>query len=373
MVPGAGEPPSQYATGRIEGLLQATVETRVPLFLGLDGENWWLASNLSNWWDPTAPGYDPANRHNVEWTGPDGASNDSHVLKVSWRNWGRQLRVIPAQNIHSPAVLEATRQAFAVVIPIIARWYNALPPADRWLFAGIKVGWEACIGWNAFYYPDGNAIYEAHPHNESFDPVTGLNKSAPGAAWGAEQIGYAAAHSAGLQPSGAGGTLTRGDIESLIKMYLSNVTAMVLSHEGFPADRLFTHLGGTMVDHTGAAPHVSFSTGVPSGDPTKVGTLGISVYARPPGEQVGLASALDGGQPRGQRRWASVEWGLGMFWHPPGVAPGSVRAWTAAYNETLSWGDCRLLAFYNWNPGSSNVSLLAARAMLRAWEPPARL
>ena len=36
--------------------------------LGIDGENWWSASGLANWHDPASAGYDPANRHNVEWT-----------------------------------------------------------------------------------------------------------------------------------------------------------------------------------------------------------------------------------------------------------------------------------------------------------------
>ena len=93
--------------------------------------------------------------------------------------------------------------------------------------------------------------------NHSHDPCLGppgataatpgaachLNKSAPGAAWGMQQLGYAAAASAGLSPSGPDGTLSRSDIARLVQMYLGNITAEVKSL-GFPLDKLFTHLGG---------------------------------------------------------------------------------------------------------------------------------
>ena len=126
-------------------------------------------------------------------------------------------------------------------------------------------------------------------------------------------------------------------------------------------------------------------------------TLGISVYARPPSEQPTLLSDLATAQPGGKTRWAAVEWGLGMMWRPPGVAPHSVASWAAACeclpsprhasardccltqalttrgtadNATLSFGDCRLLAWYNWQPGDKSPALPAARRMLETWRAP---
>ena len=349
---------------RIRGLLNVSQQLRVPVFLGIDGENWWEQSGLVNWWDTNGSGYAPSNRFNCEWSSPDGATNDASVLKISWRNWGSQIRVSPQQNIHSPAVMAATEIALTKVVRVIVEWYNQLPVPDRWLLAGIKVGWEACIGWNAYYYPDGNKYLQSQ--NASNDPHTGLNKSAPGAAWGVAQIGYAAAHSAGLTPSGPCGVLSRADIASLIQMYLGNVTQWVRD-AGFPLDKLFTHVGGTMVDHTGDTPHVPFRAGMTGPSPLTSSTLGVSVYARPPAEQPTLLGDLNRVQPGTGARWASVEWGLGMYWTPPGVKHGSVEAWIAAYTKTLSFGDCRLLAYYNWNPGSPNVSLVAARKLIETW------
>ncbi|HTY59573.1 MAG TPA: hypothetical protein VMF59_12190, partial [Bacteroidota bacterium] len=42
----------------------------IPVVVQLDGEQWWGARpDLWNWWDPDRPGYDTANRMNVEWFG----------------------------------------------------------------------------------------------------------------------------------------------------------------------------------------------------------------------------------------------------------------------------------------------------------------
>ena len=198
------------------------------------------------------------------------------------------------------------------------------------------------------------------------------------------QLGYAAAASAGLTPSGPAGTLSRADVASLVQMYLANVTAVVRDL-GFPVNKLFVHLGGTMVDKTcqapdpgrcdkdASTPHVPFSAGMSGPDPLTSSTLGVSVYARPPQQQPTLAIDLQNVQPRGGMRWASVEWGLGVFWAPPGM-PHGVDSWVAAYNTTLSFGDCRLLAFYNWSPTSTDSntkwSIAAAKLMLASWTPP---
>ncbi len=57
-----------------------------------------------------------------------------------------------------------------MLIPIIVAWYRALPPERKYLFGGLKVGWEASINVNAYYYPDGNRILEQWPDDESRDP-----------------------------------------------------------------------------------------------------------------------------------------------------------------------------------------------------------
>ena len=60
-----------------------------------------------------------------------------------------------------------------------------------------------------------------------------------------------------------------------------------------------------------------------------------------------------------------------MFWSPAGTQKGSVESWVAAYNATLSFEDCRLLAWYNWSPQYpvTGPAMVAARQMLETWEP----
>lgn len=90
-------------------------------------------------WNASLPGYNPDNSENVEWYAPD----PSAAVAISWRDWGSQIRVVPAQNVLAPRVLNATLPRIAALSGIIAKWYAQLPPADRWLLGGVKVGWEA--------------------------------------------------------------------------------------------------------------------------------------------------------------------------------------------------------------------------------------
>jgi len=69
---------------------------QIPVFLGLDCENWWSGSGLSNWYNPAAPHYNASNRDNVEAVGWGGSAER---LKISWRDWGSQIRVAPAPNL----------------------------------------------------------------------------------------------------------------------------------------------------------------------------------------------------------------------------------------------------------------------------------
>ena len=129
--------------------------TDTPVLIQLDGENWWDARpDLWNWWDPASPGFNPANRENVEWSG----WTADQALKLAWRNWGRQLRVRPPPNLMSPRYRQACHEKMALLIPVVLQWWNALPAEKKDLLVGLKVGWESSIGVNAWYYPNGNDL-----------------------------------------------------------------------------------------------------------------------------------------------------------------------------------------------------------------------
>src|SRR3546814_5483993 len=84
--------------------LAQALQYEIPVLVQLDAVTLMDARpDLWNWWDPSRPGYDPANRENVEWTSwsPDDA------VKLGWLNWGRQIRLNPMPNLMSPDYREA--------------------------------------------------------------------------------------------------------------------------------------------------------------------------------------------------------------------------------------------------------------------------
>jgi hypothetical protein len=155
----------QLGTNIRKLLKKRGVTHRLPVFLGWDSQIFWgNRHDLWNHFNSSAPGFDPKNRENVEWTSwsPDDA------VDVSWLNWGSQMRVPPAQNIHAPAIKAATAHALSVVSGVVAAWWRAATPADRGLLAGIKIGCEAGIGWQVWQYEGGNAIFKVRRKCLSF-------------------------------------------------------------------------------------------------------------------------------------------------------------------------------------------------------------
>jgi len=222
-----GEP--DIVAESLRRFLAAAQETDTPVIVQFDAENWWgHRSDLWNFWDPSRPGYDPRNRYNVEWTSwsPDDA------VKICWRNWGRQIRVLPQPNLMSPDYLAACREGLARLVPIVIDWYHALPADKKDLFVGIKVGHESSIGVNAWHYPEGNRLLNA-PVSE--DPTYGLDHSRRPSR-GVAAIGYAAVKTAGIRVSGE---LTEADVAEVVCRYVT-ILCRTAAEAGVPRDRLFT-------------------------------------------------------------------------------------------------------------------------------------
>lgn len=300
--------------------LALSEETNVAVLINLDGMNWWEnRPDLWNWWDPARPGYNPGNVFNVEWTDwmPERA------VKIGWRNWGTQIRVLPMMNIGSPAVITAHQEALRMLLPEVAAWYRGLAEPRKWLFGGVKLGHEASIGVNAFYYPDGNRYAE---HNASDDPVHGRDN---GKGWhgGLAPIGYAAVKSFGIK---SWGELKRDDVAEATRRYLE-----MLCHEahraGLPPELVYTHQGGTYMPWEKNLPFwPAFND---------YATPGWSFYGVDPAAADGLADELDR---RSGGRWAAAEW----WWGAPDVAGWKDHLW-----RTLNFKDCRFIAIYNWDCG----------------------
>ena len=315
--------PTDVLSQSLRNLLKASEETGIPVMVGFDGQVWWRARpDLWNWWDPDVPGYDPDNVHNVEWTDWDPGS----AVKVGWRNWGRQIRVCPQPNLASPKVVEAHLEPLRVLVPIVAAWYRGLPEEKKYLLGGVKVGHEAGVGYNAFYYPEGNSCLERWPDDASHDPQTGTHLAA-GLSAGVAQLGYAAVKTAGIKRSG---TITRDDLAQVTHQYLARLARTV--HDlGLPAKLIYTHQGGT---YPPWGVHYPFWPAI-----NDWSTPGWSFYGLDPNACQGLVGDLD---KAGQGRWAAVEW----WWGAPGPKP-----WREHFERTLRFRDCRFIAIFNWNCG----------------------
>ncbi|MGC4042474.1 MAG: hypothetical protein QM758_01570 [Armatimonas sp.] len=82
-------------TETLRRLLALAEKTNTPTLIALDTQNWWDARpDLWNWFDKHAPSFSYSNAENVEWTGPE----PRDAVALCWRNWGRQIRVLPAPN-----------------------------------------------------------------------------------------------------------------------------------------------------------------------------------------------------------------------------------------------------------------------------------
>ncbi|GAA4317498.1 hypothetical protein [Compostibacter hankyongensis] len=295
-------------------------QTGIPILINLDGVNWWGARpDLWNWWDPSAPGYNPANRRNVEWSG----WSDSLAVKICWRNWGAQLRVLPAPNLSSPAVLAAHIAALQQLIPRIVKWYNQLPADRKYLLGGVKLGHETSIGVNAYYYKKGNRYLEQRPHDPGLDPLESFQAGA-GLSGGLAQLGYAAVSTAGIAHQGR---ITREDIARVVYHYLDTV-CQTACHLGLPRELIYTHQGDTYAPwHE----HLSFAAAANAWS-----RPGWSFYSVDPATAGDLGDVLDRREHPG---WAAVEW-----WWPGETEP----EWSSHLLQTLTYKDCRFLDIYNW-------------------------
>ena len=309
--------------------LSLSVQFEVPVIVQLDGEQWWNnRPDIWNWWDKNKPGYNPENRKNVEWTAwtPDSA------VKIGWRNWGRQIRVLPMPNLMSPAYREACRAEMEKLASIVIDWWNMLPKEKKYLLVGIKVGWESAIGVNNWYYPDGNDLLD---QKESNDPVYGLKTdSLPGR--GVKAIGYAAVSTIGLATSGK---LKEEHITEVVRLHLEDLCKLMIGR-GISRDRLFTHCGGWSQGES------LFSAAV-----NKFSCPGWSFYsyASDPRKDITAMKSLESSD---APYWGAVEW---LY-----QGQNTKEKWMSAIANTLAVKRIRYMCIYNWGDIKNNRNCISA-------------
>ncbi|MFA5292997.1 MAG: hypothetical protein WC496_08190 [Phycisphaerae bacterium] len=312
----------------LERILFFAEKTNTPIMIKFDGEQWWNnRPDLWNWWDPNKPGYDPNNRSNVEWRwwGPE------YAMKICWRNWGRQLRVLPPPNLMSPAYRKACHDAMDVLMPVILNWYKALPEEKKFLFAGLNLGWETSIGVNAYYYPNGDELMDKP---EKDDPM-GFAR-ADVLSRGVVQQGFAAVKTAGIRQSG---DITEEDLCKVVHIYLEDLCKRAYDF-GFPRDKIITHGWGN------ESGELLYDAAVNS-----YSCPGWSIYwyAHDPNEDKGVTRNI---RKSDAPYWAAVEW-----WLP---RPHETNIWKEAIAKTLNYSGCKLICIYGWKGISTNEPIIEA-------------
>ena len=293
-------------------LVYAKVHT-VPVFIVLEGFQWWdNRSNLWNWWDPTAPGYNPDNKNNVEWT----CENATCAIKKSWRNWGSEFDVKPHPNIASRAFIDDNKQKLSELLPKIVQWYGELPSDKKWLLGGVALGTEVDMGANYYYYPNGVNPNASNP--------------GPGIA-GSVQLGYAAVKTLKLS-----GGITQANLNEAIRRYLNELDKFAFD-AGIPRNKIFNHIGGSDLSPNPTPAGLIF----PSTDAavTAYGSPGWSFYGGVtdnPQNFSGISSALT---KVGNNQWASPEW-LSFG--------GNYDEWLRALRNSLNYRNNRFINIANW-------------------------
>jgi hypothetical protein len=319
--------PPEVTVQALRNFLEAAETTATPVLVQIDTVHWWEARpDLWNWWDPAMPGFDPANRKNVEWTG----WSEEDAIKIAWRNWGRQIRVLPPPNLASPRYTAACREEIRRLVPVVLDWYDRLPEAKKHLFVGIKLGHETSIGVNSFHYPRGNDLLSKPADG---DPKEGLN-TADVVSRGVAGIGHAALKTSGMRDSGE---ITASELRDVTQKYLEMLCAEA-AMLGVPRDCLFAHGAGwkegELIYDTPVNPHAC---------------PGWSFYkhAGDPSRDAGVRRNLERSD---ARYWAATEW---LF-----QGPRETKAWRSALEKTLSDRRCRYICIFNWEGIHQSVAVL---------------
>jgi hypothetical protein len=308
--------PSETTVKALRVFLDAAEQTSTPVVVQIDTEHWWDARpDLWNWWDATKPGYDPANRENVEWTG----WTSEQAIKIAWRDWGKQVRVLPQPNLASPRYIEACKAELRRLVPIVLEWHGKLPVEKKHLLIGIKLGHETSIGGSAYHFEGGNDLFANPAADDPVLPFDAENVLSRGRA----QIGYAAVKTSGIRTSGS---LVESDLRDVCQRYLATLCREA-AQLGVPRDKLFAHGVGWKDGE------LLYDVPV---NPDACPAWSFYKHATDPRNDTGVQRNL--------ARSDATHWAACEYW----LASGDAKAWRDALANTLSIPRCRFVCVFNW-------------------------
>jgi len=285
----------------------------IPILVELDPITFWNTPELWNWWDPEMEGYKESNRENVEWF--DWGSENA--VKIGWLNWGRQIRLRPMANVFSPEYQAVVKERMNILLTLVANWYKSLPNNKKYLLCGVKLTGELGLGFNNWYYPNGNDLFDQPEEN---DPQYGI-KLDDLPSRGVQQIGYAAMTYSGIKTEGE---ITEEDWYKL-EWEFSKFIADLAQGYGLPRSMLFSHSGGVKGDLMA---------------PVQANTCpSWSLYwneAAHPEDSEAIKCLIRSDAPY----WAISEWNIGQ-------QPKEV--WEKVLKNCYSISRCRYISLYNYD------------------------
>ena len=333
-----------YYVKKIRRILEITEEENLPVFLPLNGFQWWdEMPELYNWWDPDGThtpaiffnrqrtkdfkqrfiaGYNPNNQWNVEW------QNFTTPMKLNYRNWGGGgFRLAPPPNLVSPTYQTVQKGRLSAIVTelvtVLNRWQQE---GKSELFAGITIGTE--ISLNASATPKDE--FEPYGYRSMQDLLCPQNQPTCGTTTHWKQS-----------------DLERYR-EAVVQTYLNDFTRLA-SRMGIPKQRIYTHV---------------WSESEP-GDPryTNYANAAFTLYSRPGMSFYGHAenplsfslweNALT---KNGNPSWGAVEYSAGT----------SEESWKKGLTNTLdSQTPAKVLVIYNWTQHKDTGAIPALTTELK--------
>eukprot|EP00043_Microstomoeca_roanoka_P030368 m.26129 g.26129 ORF g.26129 m.26129 type:complete len:578 (-) comp9979_c0_seq1:44-1777(-) len=306
----------------LDNLLELAEVNGLAVGITIDAfEFWSKRPDLWNHFDKSKAGFNASNVQHVEWT----SWSPVNATYLAWRNWGSQFRVPPHPNLASPAVLQAYAESMLPMLRKVAGWYSNLPLDRQHLLAYVKPSWEAWIGTNYFFYPNGNALYNS---SASSDPSSGLKD--------AIQLGYNAACTLGLACKGE---ITTAHLDAILASMLQFVADLATKQAGLPRSKVMTHAGANWGDVVSER-NTLFNTG--KGGITTAAQPGWSFYslAYDPSQATSLSTAL---AEINNTHWGATEW-----LYLGGNKGTGEQQWFQALSNTLNYRNNRLVDIFNW-------------------------
>jgi hypothetical protein len=93
----------------LDAALALALANDLPIVVTVDAFEFWQGRpDLFNWFDSSAPGFDPTNVANVEWTGP----SPLNATAIAWCNWGAQFRKAPHPIAHAQPIGGMVKHVF---------------------------------------------------------------------------------------------------------------------------------------------------------------------------------------------------------------------------------------------------------------------